>query len=299
MKSIKGELRDIFHPYKRFDTSGYERGLSHTLPIYGVYHVLCDPGWQHLVSAQVWHLRLSGLLGATRKLYVSCVWRDGKDVDELTRLVGSDKLEIVSATDDASVYEYPALRYIHEKSQTEDCLWYYFHTKGVSFNYGKTYDKRYLRFVRNIIAWRGMMEYFIMDKWHVAVNVLSGGYDTYGCYRWPPRQAPHVMYYGNFWWARSSYLRSLTSLNMREILSDRLFAELWIYSGHGKKFSPFDALAQLYYVYLPTSLYTQVRPPLRDRMSFAFHLNLMKFRKKVLRHNYSKVNKRFSGKGYR
>lgn len=288
MTFLKRLYTTIFHTYTLRDTSKYEHQPTINQSIYGAYHVFCDTGWQDLVSAQMEHLRASGLLSATKSLYVSCVYRDEKDIEDIKKIVNSDKLQIISATRDASVYEYPALICIQEKCQTEDCLFYYFHTKGVSFSINKSKNKHYLNFMRNVTAWRMMMEHFVMDKWKVAVNALCDGYDTYGSYRWPPRPDTYKMYSGNFWWSKSSYIRSLPTLNTPEIRHNRLYAELWIYTGKGKDYCPFDTLAVLYHVYLPPSLYEENNPSLAARLSFAYHFNAMKIGKKVFKYNYDK-----------
>ena len=63
----------FFHVYQKTDLTSWEHAPQDTRPIYGVYHVYCAHGWQRLVSAQLETLRESGLLAATRKLFVSII----------------------------------------------------------------------------------------------------------------------------------------------------------------------------------------------------------------------------------
>ena len=177
----------LFHVYQRKDLKEWEHTPSTPLPIYGVYHVMLDTGWSSLVKKQIDNLRESGLLAATKTLYISCIAAKPSDVEQLKQLINSDKIEIISNISDPKRYEYPALEFIKRLSEQEECLIYYFHTKGISYQSLTTNDRQFLSFKQKIDAWREMLEYFIFDKWQVAVNVLTDGFDTYSCYRWPPR----------------------------------------------------------------------------------------------------------------
>ena len=170
----------VFRAVQRYDLSPWEHAPETGRPVYGVYHVFCDKGWRELVADQVAGLKASGLYDATLKLYVSCIVKDTSEVEELRRMIGGDKVEFISVKTDPMKFEYPALEFIRAKSCEEDCFFYYFHTKGVSYYGGDDHDRNYLSLRRNIDAWRKMMEYFLFDMWRVAVNVLSAGYDTYG-----------------------------------------------------------------------------------------------------------------------
>jgi hypothetical protein len=280
----------LFRVYRRQDLTQWDRKADAGKPVYGMYHVYCAEGWQKLVKAQIHHLKASGLLDATKTLFVSCIVMNDTDETDLRRLIDSDKMEIVSITRKNKLYEYPALEYVRRKCLDEDCYFYYFHTKGVTYYIDEPHNRHFMKFKRNVEAWRGLMEYFLMDKWNVAVRVLNDGYDTYGCYRYPPAPAPYVMYGGNFWWAKSSYLRTLQPLFPEKMADDRMFAELWIYTGNNKAFSAFDTIVMLYRVFLPESLYKLVGPPLSDRIRFMLRFNFTKIAKKVFKYNYAKHN---------
>ena len=73
----------FFHVYQKTDLTSWEHAPQDTRPIYGVYHVYCARGWQLLASAQLKTLRESGLLAATRKLYVSIIAPGEEDVEAL------------------------------------------------------------------------------------------------------------------------------------------------------------------------------------------------------------------------
>lgn len=279
----------LFCTMQRQDLSRWEHPVNTDMPIYGVYHVFCADGWQSLVKAQVEHLRTSGLLDATAKLYVSCVALHEGDVDILQQIVNSDKLKIISAVNNPRVFEYPALEFLREKAEKEDCMFYYFHTKGVSFFTEKRKDHRFAKFKRRVDAWRILMEYFLMDKWQAAANVLLDGYDTYGCNRYPPKPAPYRMYAGNFWWATSKYIRTLPHFDYTALQNNRFYAEDWLYENHLediKDFSGFDTVAQLYRVYLPPTFYQTNSKPVFPLLKFIFRYNVVKIRKNIFKYNY-------------
>ena len=252
----------LFHVYERRDTSKWEYEPAISRPIYGVYHVYCVEGWQRLVTRQVENLKHDGLLDATKTLFVSCISKNNDDVNELKRIIDSPNIEIISFTNDAHRYEYPALEKVLSLCREEDCLVYYFHTKGISYQCVDTNDRLFQGFQAKIDAWREMLEYFVFTKWHVAVNTLSNGYDLYGCYRWPPRD--YKMFSGNFWWINSDYG------------------------------SPFESIADLYFVRMRRSIYASNKPKISDTIPFVFTYNWRKFLKHAFGYSYKvRCQKRF------
>lgn len=176
--------------YERKDLSSWSHTPTCSTPIYGIYHIFCDANWKEMVREQMQHLADSGLLEASNRLYISCIARNDEDIMELEdilRQYSKDKIEFVSKTTNPQRFEFPALDYMYEKSQHEDFLFYYFHTKGITYQTPLNQeDKEFKGFVDKIVAWRRMMEYFLMNQWKVAVNTLEAGYDTYGSYLFPP-----------------------------------------------------------------------------------------------------------------
>ena len=139
-----------------------------------------------------------------------------------------------------------------------------------------------------------MMEYFLFDKWRVAVNVLSAGYDTYGCYRLPPYPKPYYLYAGNFWWVRSDYVRRLPPFPENRIATDRFIAEEWLYKACPKDFSAFDTLADLYYVYIDKDLYASKRLPVLKLLRYVLRFNWVKLCKHVFKYDFkAKRQKRY------
>lgn len=288
MKNIVARVYDtLFHVYKKRDLQQWDVAPLSTRPIYGVYHVYCDIGWERLVIKQIESLKSSGLFDATTTFYVSCITSHENDVNKLKEIIDSDKLQIISVTDNPLKYEYPALEFIKTLSNAEDCMIYYFHTKGISYQTSDCTDRSFLSFKKKIVAWCELMEYFVFFKWNIAVNALSSGYDTYGCYIWPPRK--HKMYSGSYWWANSLYIRTLPDFKDSVIAHDRFYSETWLFENTHKFFSAFDTTVDLYYVRIPRSVYVKGKTKLVDKFKFVIMYNYRKILKHVFGYNYKKI----------
>ncbi len=276
--------------YERKNLARWDVAPTLSMPIYGSYHIFCDGEWEGMVREQMGRLRHSGLLAASKQLYISCIAKSEEDINTLKRILseyGGEKITFVSLTTDPTRYEFPALDYMYEKSQKEDFLFYYFHTKGITYQSLSADDREYQGFVRKIVAWRRMMEYFLMDKWQVAANTLQEGYDTYGSYLFPPFK--NKMYAGNFWWSRSDYFRTLGALSEDTKLHNRFMAEEWLLSQPtAKPFSAFDTVADLYFVEIPASIYEDGKHSIKDGLQYCLVYTLRKYQKKWLGYSYKK-----------
>lgn len=282
---LQRAYKSLFDVCHRYDLSKWAHSPEHDVAIYGMYHIWCAPGWEEMVSRQMAHLRRSGLLGATEKLYVSCIINGKDDLDKLKGILGSEPVEIISVTGNTGAFEFPALDYMYRKSQSGDFLFYYFHTKGISYQSLNTDDRRFIAFRRKIEAWREMMEYFLMDMWRVAVNVLQDGYDTYGCYLFPPFK--NKMYAGNFWWARSEYFRSLPEISEEMKATNRFLAEEWLLStGRACAFSAFDTVADLYDVRIDAAQYELGRHSWVQSLRFFLIYTFRKYQRKWFHYSY-------------
>ena len=309
MYTIFHKFRDtFFRTTSKYDLSRWDVEPPTQLPVYGVYHIFCDKDWQRMAGQQIAHLKSSGLFAATVRLYVSIIARNDGDVEELRRIVGDDeKLVVVSDCRDPRKFEYPALQFLRRKAAEEDCLVYYFHTKGITYQNFNTADRKFNNFKRNIEAWRMMMEYFIFDKWKVAVNLMSGDrpaaadgpqrqplsgerFDVYGCYRFPPPPMKYYLYAGNFWWARGEYVRRLPDFDESRMADDRFFAEEWLFRGNPVSFSAFDTLADIYCVNMEPCLYrSDERASLWAKLRFTMRYNFVKLCRHGFGYDYKEV----------
>jgi hypothetical protein len=125
-------------------------------------------------------------------------------------LEGRDKFRLVHTSDTASLMEWPGLDFLKKfcDQQEQEHHVLYWHLKGVSqLQHQGLHD------------WRKYLEYWTIDRWQDNVAKLDEGYDTSGT-NWisepflgidrVPRNWNH--YSGNFWWARSSYIKNLKAL---------------------------------------------------------------------------------------
>lgn len=290
---IKRIYKSTLGIYERKDLSRWNHTPANKLPVYGIYHIFCDAKWEEMVREQMQRLADCGLLVASNKLYISCI---AKNEDDIKKLVGilaeysKDKIEFVSVTTQPQKFEFPALDYMYEKSQHEDFYFYYFHTKGITYQtdiFGGREDKEFRGFVAKISAWRRMMEYFLMNQWQVAVNTLDEGYDTYGCYLFPPFK--NRMYAGNFWWAKASYFRTLPALDEDTKLHNRFMAEEWLLCRQGvKAFSAFDTVADLYFVEIPPTIYETDKHSRWDGLKYSIIYTYRKYQRKWFGYSYKK-----------
>lgn len=114
-----------------------------------------------------------------------------------------------------------------------DWLVCYHHAKGASHPVGDDQNAR----------WRRCMERHVIGDWRSCVAALKQGYDAAGAHYLTPPSTPdgHRIFAGNFFWARSRYMATVTPLLDRErirtsgveTLESRYEAE--VYVGNGRK----------------------------------------------------------------
>lgn len=79
--------------------------------------------------------------------------------------------------------------------------------------------------------WRRSMTHQLVSNWDSCTRMLYK-VDAVGCHWLQPQEFPGMVIYpyfaGNFWWAKSSYLRGLQD----PLIATRYDAEVWIGSGH-------------------------------------------------------------------
>ena len=194
--------------------------------IIGAYHVATFFGWQGLVQEQCRRLNESGLFARISRLLVGVVGDPNEDISVLVDLLG--KNAFVRQLGPLEEFEFPTLQWLYEEIQSEDAACWYAHTKGVSAPSDEN------------IKWRMEMESVVFDQYEKCLDALKT-YDTCGT-RWrlngPSANNPH--YSGNFWWANSSYLRTLPSPMTLRVgyWWGRHGAEFWI--GRNPKIQAFN-----------------------------------------------------------
>ncbi len=133
--------------------------------------------------------------------------------------------------EDTSLFEFPTIELLRKHADDNDSMILYLHTKGVS------------RTGPSIDDWRACMLYWMVERWNECVDKLIKGYDAVG-YTRCERPLPHFQ--GNFWWAKSSYIRTLGDPRDIEFIpsvsnqGERHKAEFWILSKPGRFYEPYN-----------------------------------------------------------
>ncbi len=188
------------------------------------YHVAAMGNWKSVVAE---HFQLLGMkdLDAVRISYVGDL--DGIDYVLNTAAEAGVNAAIVRQDPDLGAFERPAMRAIEAwvRTRPDSGSILYFHTKGVSAPHDPV--KR---------QWRQLMNHEVLANWQTTVQELDW-FDVVGV-NWRNCR-PNAHFCGNFWWARSEWLRMLTPFDtycdsragpMYNDIGRRLACEFWISS---------------------------------------------------------------------
>jgi GR25 family glycosyltransferase involved in LPS biosynthesis len=129
------------------------------------------------------------------------------------------KIKVIQYSSHVNTYELETINLIKTFSEKQtQCEILYLHTKGISNNNDQ-----------KIQDWTNMMLYFLIEKSNICIDHLKQ-YDAVGCNLSTNTKTPHFS--GNFWWSKSSYIKSLPYLH-NNIKHD---AEWWILRNHTCKY---------------------------------------------------------------
>ena len=176
-----------------------------------VFYNACDlPGSRDLMLEQMIRFCKSDLSQSAANVYIMMNGDLTKFLDLAQLLTNNTNVRMVHTATTSNLMEWPGLTFLKDfcDQQTAEHHVMYFHAKGVSRlnNPG-------------IRDWRRYLEYWTIDRWKDSVAKLDQGFDTVGTnfINQPflgadlkPRDWNH--YSGNFWWARSSYIKQLEKL---------------------------------------------------------------------------------------
>lgn len=174
-------------------------------------------GWDMVFGEMLEKMAVSGLVDALDELNI-CVngVLDGMSyiLDPLKEI--SPKIRIRHVAHNASRWEWPTINTIHRDCMIDDGEVHYIgyaHLKGLSRS--NLHDAR----ARD---WRHYLSYWTIERWEDNIKILNQGYDSAGV-NWMTEPWPH--YSGNFWWARSTHIKTLPVLEdpviLKEMYGDR------------------------------------------------------------------------------
>jgi len=186
-------------------------------PLYVVYHIGTVNNYRKVVEEQMAELQTSGLYDLCEAILVGA---NGPGCRSFTREL-QDRFAKVRLLDHAIV-EYPKtyerctlnamIQFARQKTTSRNALFCYIHSKGVT---------------ETAVAqpsWRRFMMYWVVRQHEMHRRLLSGNPNllTSGVFL---AAAPTWMYSGNFFWAKSSYVRTWDRLTGQSIFG-RLEDEL-------------------------------------------------------------------------
>ena len=188
------------------------------------YHLACTGNWRRVFAEQLRQLQQNGF----QRLALTVLGPE-EDLQTVHTLCAELKLQvsIIFHAPDLAYFEQPALLAIQAYARHNEAFVLYLHSKGVSRPADETKAK-----------WRRLMMRELVEKWERCMLQLPH-YDVIGV-NW--RDIPPVSHFsGNFWYASTKYLRTLTDFasyyeHPRYQLWDainakRLGCEFWIGSG--------------------------------------------------------------------
>lgn len=173
------------------------------IPIYIYWHIFIDENHllrgKNIIKRQFEKIMNSGLLDRCKAIYIGYVG----DVDfPCEFIINHSKVKIVvkEKYGNEGVTTYSLKKFCD--SEKEESLIMYIHNRGISHNEDSPSED-----------WTIMMEYFVIENWESSIKILEEKY-TCGCELWshPDRinSNDFIFHYsGNFWWARSSYIKLL------------------------------------------------------------------------------------------
>ncbi len=158
------------------------------------FHICCINNWRDVVQKLFNKIHESALYDKIDE--IRCVVL-GKDYDDT--IFQDPKIKIVYKDDDASVYEFKIMEIIYQDSQKEDFNMLYIHSKGVS------HANKDQQIQANVNDWVDMMIYYLIDNHEKCLEKLQE-YDAVGVNL---LSVPAVHFSGNFWWSKSSHIKTL------------------------------------------------------------------------------------------
>ena len=179
---------------------------------YIYFHICCINNWISIVDQLYTNIKKSGLYDIVDEIRCGVLG----NCDLSIELFNDPKVKIVAQSLDIGLYETISVNKLHEDALSEDFYALYIHSKGVRYNGTRP----------NVIDWVNFLTYFNIYKHKECIELLK---NTCECVGVNLVAVPTVHYSGNFWWSKSSYIKTL-----KPCYYDNYNApEFWITSGSG------------------------------------------------------------------
>lgn len=166
-----------------------------------------------MLTSLIQNIQSNRLLEELDFLFISNI---GDPLDEQKICGMHPKIRVQNVSSDLGLFENVTLKTMHAFSKIyPDHKLLYLHTKGVS------YEKNHV-FVKGILSWNQYALHCLVEQYKTCLHLLNT-YDTVGCqFTKDDTNPPH--YSGNFWWATSKYISSLSVYNLKQ----KYDAEFWL-----------------------------------------------------------------------
>ena len=206
-------------------------------------HVCLIGSWYSVVDKMLKKCVSSGLMQELSDVYIVVVGASKHKLDMFRKLIAQyPKCMIRDVHEKANLYERATLSLIHNDSLVENFNVLYVHSKGVT-------KKCSLEKVL-IQQWVDMMLYFLMTRYQQCFEILDSA-DTCGVNL---LDKPKHHYSGNFWWATSQHIRTLSAI----INEDYFAPEMWVGSNpHTKMISMYQSNINHYFTPCHASNYKE------------------------------------------
>jgi hypothetical protein len=193
-----------------------------------VFYCYMVNDWEQKLTRQIDRLRKSGLYEAADGLYLYVTDPENNNRDKIENIIK----DLPKITLDHTNINYGegvrALSKVSQLSLEGDHKILYFHTKGVYNKYRnfETKEVNELK-LKGVECWVDMMEFFLIDNWEKCTAKLNDndivGITCHGGWWW-----------GNFWWARSSFIKQLGPFE-NHYTGSRWTAESWLHDANPNK----------------------------------------------------------------
>jgi hypothetical protein len=183
--------------------------------------------WRDVLYHQLLRVYQSGLYDYINEYHL-VVTDVNNEKDELDDLLVTYPKIILNYYPDNKLYETHAIQKVQQLGRDNENLnILYFHTKGVSNNGIKNYKTKEVSFLKqkSVENYKEILEYFLIDNWKDCIKKLNEGHHIVGV------NCVWGMWWGNFWWTRSEYVKLNEEFTFNEGDS-RWKCERWIHIGN-------------------------------------------------------------------
>lgn len=213
--------------------------------------------WKDILCHQLLRVYQSGLYDHSDEYYL-VVTDINNEKDKLDNLLINYPKIILDYYPDNKLYESNAIKKVQELSKHNQNLnILYIHAKGVSNNGIKNYKTKEVSLLKqeSVKNYKEILEYFLIDNWKECVDKLNEGHHIVGV------NCVFGMWWGNFWWTRSEYVKLNEEFTFNEGDS-RWKCERWIHIGNPihptPEFKPYEFYhfwCDNYFTIIPKYLY--------------------------------------------